>query len=104
MSGTTLGMNAFLTTGVFLLTYEISSRLLMTNALLGATAVFFAVMLAGFGAIVITSGRGSMIAMNQAMPTLALQALISAVVAPIIFAMMAGSKRMVGLADRPDRD
>jgi rod shape-determining protein MreD len=104
MSGTTLGLNAFLTTGVFLLTYEISSRLLVTNALLGATAVFFSVMLAGFGAIVITSGRGSMFAMNQAMPTLALQALISALVAPIIFAMMAGSKRMVGLPDRPERE
>jgi hypothetical protein len=45
-----------------------------------------------------------MFAMNQAMPTLALQALISALVAPIIFAMMAGSKRMVGLPDRPERE
>ena len=104
MSGTTLGMNAFLTTAVFLLTYEISSRLLVTNAFLGATAVFFAVMLAGFGAIVITSGRSAMLAMNQAMPSLALQALISAIVAPIVFAMMAGSKRMVGLPDRPERE
>src|SRR5580704_7356995 len=104
MSGTTLGMNAFLTTGVFLLTYEISSRLLVTNAILGAIAVFFAVMLAGFGAIVITSGRGSMLAMNQAMPTLALQALISAIVAPIVFAMMAGTERAVGLQYRPERE
>jgi len=104
MSGTTLGLNAFLTTGVFLLTYEMSSRLLFTNAFLGATAVFFAVMLAGFGAIVITSGRGSIDAMDQAMPTLALQALMSAIVAPMVFAMMAGSKRMVGLPDRPERE
>ena len=104
MSGTTLGMNAFLMTGVFLLTYEISSRLLVTNALLGATAVFFAVMLAGFGAIVITSGRGASVAINEAVPTLALQALISAIVAPIVFALMAGSKRVIGLPDRPDRE
>jgi len=104
MSGTTLGLNAFLTTGVFLLTYEVSRRLLVTNALVGATAVFFAVMLAGFGAIVITSGRGAMPAMDQAMPRLALQALISALIAPMIFAMMAGSKRMVGLRDRPERE
>src|ERR1700693_3982239 len=81
MSGTTLGLNAFLTTGVFLLTYEFSRRLLVTNALVGATAVFFAVILAGFGAIVITSGRGAGVAVNQAMPTLALQALISAIAA-----------------------
>jgi rod shape-determining protein MreD len=104
MSGTTLGMNAFLMTGVFLLTYEISSRLLVTNALVGATAVFFAVMLAGFGAIVITSGRGAGAAINDAMPTLALQALISAMVAPVVFSLMAGSKRVVGLPDRPDRE
>ena len=104
MSGTTLGMNAFLMTGVFLLTYEISSRLLVTNALVGATVVFFAVMLAGFGAIVITSGRGAGAAINDAMPTLALQALISAIVAPIIFALMSGTMRIVGLRDRPDRE
>jgi rod shape-determining protein MreD len=104
MSGTTLGMNAFLTTSVFLLTYEISSRLLVTNALVGATAVFFAVMVAGFGAIVIMSGRGSGAAINDAMPTLLLQSLISAIVAPMVFAVLAGSKRVVGLSDRPARE
>ena len=104
MSGTTLGMNAFLTTGVFLLTYEMSRRLLVTNALVGATAVFFAVMLAGFGAIVIISGRGAGSAINNAMPTLALQALISAIVAPMVFALMAGSKRLIRLNDRPERE
>ena len=104
MSGTTLGMNAFLMPGVFLLTYEISRRLLVTTALVGATVVFFAVMLAGFGAIVITSGRGAGVAINDAMPTLALQALISAIVAPMIFALLSGTKRVVGLPDRPDRE
>ena len=104
MSGTTIGMNAFLMTGVFLLTYEISSRLLVTNALVGATVVFFSVMLAGFGAILITSGRGAGVAINDAMPTLAVQALISALVAPIIFSWMSGTKRAVGLRDRPDRE
>ena len=104
MSGTTIGMNAFLMTGVFLLTYEISSRLLVTNALVGATVVFFSVMLAGFGAILITSGRGAGVAINDAMPTLAVQALISALVAPIIFSLMSGTKRAVGLRDRPDRE
>jgi rod shape-determining protein MreD len=104
MSGTTLGMNAFLMTGVFLLTYEISSRLLVTNAMVGATVVFFAVILAGFGAIIITAGRGAGFAINDAMPTLALQALISAIIAPMIFALMSGSKRAVGLRDRAERE
>jgi rod shape-determining protein MreD len=105
MSGTTIGMNAFLMTGVFLLTYEISSRLLVTNALVGATVVFFAVILAGLGAIVITSGRAAGVVINDAIPTLALQALISAIVAPIVFSLMSGSMRMVGLRPaRPDRE
>ncbi len=104
MSGTTLGMNAFLMTAVFLVTYEISRRLLVTNALVGATVVFFAVMLAGFGAIALTSGRAAGIAINDALPTLALQALISALIAPIIFSLMSGSMRMVGLRPRPTRE
>jgi len=104
MSGTTIGMNAFLTTGIFLLTYEVSSRLLVTNALLGAIAVFFAVVIAGLGAIIILSGRGAPSVINSAMPTLTLQALISAIVAPIVFALMAGSKRIVGLPDRLERE
>ena len=105
MSGSTLGMNAFLMTAVFLFTYEISSRLLVTNALVGATVVFFAVILAGLGAILITTGRGSSAAIENAMPILALQALISAIVAPMIFSLMSGSRRMVGLRPpRPERE
>ena len=49
LSGTILGMNAFLTTAIFLLTYEMSSRLLVTNVLVGAIAVFLAVLVAGVG-------------------------------------------------------
>ena len=104
MSGTTLGMNAFLMTAVFLATYEISSRLLVTNALVGATVVFFAVLLAGFGAIALTSGRAAGAAISNAIPTLALQALISALIAPMIFSLMSGSMRMVGLRPRPTRE
>ena len=104
MSGTTLGMNAFLMTAVFLVTYEISIRLLVTNAWVGATVVFFAVMLAGFGAIALTSGRAAGLAINNAIPTLALQALISALFAPMIFSLMSGSMRMVGLRPRPTRE
>jgi rod shape-determining protein MreD len=105
MSGSTIGINAFLMTGVFLVTYEISSRLLVTNALVGATVVFFAVMLAGLGAIAITSGRSAPIAINDALPTLALQALISAILAPIIFSLMTGTRRVIGWRPpRPERD
>jgi|ERR1022692_309108 rod shape-determining protein MreD len=104
LSGTHLGMNAFLTTSIFLVTYEMSSRLLVTNVLVGAITVFFAVMVAGFGAVVFTAGRGTMDVMNTVFPQLILQALVSAVVAPLIFAIMAGTKRVIGLPDELERE
>lgn len=103
-SGTHLGLNAFLTTLVFLLTYEISSRLLVTNALVGAIAVFFAVILAGVGAVAMTAGRGAALAVNEVLPTVLLQAFISAIIAPIVFAMLEGSKRIIGLPARLERE
>ena len=96
-AGTHLGMNAFLMTFIFLLTYQISSRLLVTNALVDAIAVFFAVIVASIGAIVIAAGRGATTAVSTMMPGLLLQAFISALVAPIIFALLAGAKRLIGL-------
>jgi rod shape-determining protein MreD len=104
LSGTHLGMNAFLTTAVFLLTYEMSSRLLVTNVVVGAITVFLAVMVAGFGAVVFTAGRGTMETMNIVFPQLILQALVSAVIAPLIFAIMAGTKRVIGLPDELERE
>ncbi len=70
LSGTHLGMNAFLTTLIFLLTYQMSSRLLVTNALIGAIAVFFAAMLAGLGTVVFTAGRGAAEAIKIVLPGL----------------------------------
>jgi rod shape-determining protein MreD len=104
LSGTHLGMNAFLTTSVFLLTYEMSSRLLVTNAVVGAITVFFAVTVAGLGAVVFTAGRDAFAAINMVLPQLLLQALISALVAPIVFALMAGTKRVIGLPDELERE
>ena len=103
-AGSHLGLNAFLTTLVFLLTYEISSRLLVTNALVGAIAVFFAVAVAGLGAAGIMAGEGAGAAMNAVLPAVLLQALVSALVAPIVFAMLEGSKRIIGLPARLERE
>ena len=103
-AGTHLGLNAFLTTLVFLLTYEASSRLLVTNALVGAIAVFFAAIVAGLGAVAIVAGRGAGAAANSVLPAVLLQALISAIISPIVFAMLEGSKRVIGLPDRLERE
>ena len=103
-AGTHLGMNAFLTTFIFLLTYQISSRLLVTNALVGAIAVFFAVYLADIGAVVNAAGRGASHAINAMVPSMLLQSFISALVAPIVFAILAGAKRVIGLPHRLERE
>jgi rod shape-determining protein MreD len=104
LSGNHLGMNAFLTTSIFLVSYEMSSRLLVTNVLVGAIAVFFAVMVAGLGAMIFTAGRGAVEAINLVFAQLLLQALVSAIVAPLVFAAMAGTKRVIGLPDELERE
>jgi rod shape-determining protein MreD len=94
-SGTHLGVNAFLITLVFLLTYEIARRLLVINALVGAVAVFFGVIVTGLGVVVLGAGSDAL-AWTLA-PGLLLQALLSAIVSPIVFAILDLLKRGIGL-------
>ncbi|MGH7780551.1 MAG: rod shape-determining protein MreD [Candidatus Binataceae bacterium] len=96
-SGSTLGVNAFLITMVFLLTYETSSRLLVTNAAVGATFVFLGVIATSIGALVLANGAAGFAAAGPMFPSIALQAAISALIAPIVFALIALLKRAAGL-------
>ncbi len=105
LAGTHLGLNAFVTTTVYLLTYEVSSRLMVTNALVGAIAVFFAVIAAGLWTVAISSGWGALGAAAGALfPRILEQAVVSAILAPPVFALMERSKRMVGLPLRLERE
>jgi rod shape-determining protein MreD len=96
-SGTHLGVNAFLITLVFLLTYEVGSRLLVINALVGAIGVFLGVMLTSLGGILLGSGTDALAQAAPLIPGLLLQALLSALIAPLIFAILDLLKRAVGL-------
>lgn len=96
-SGSQPGINAFTTTLVFLISYEISSRLLVTNAAVGATVVFFGVMFTAILSILISAGSAALESAGAMLPDLLLHAGISALCAPMIFTMLAGAKRMVGL-------
>jgi rod shape-determining protein MreD len=96
-SGTRLGVNAFLITLVFLLTYEVGSRLLVINALVGAIAVFFGVLVTSLGGIMLGGGTDALAQAGPMIPGLLVQALLSAIIAPIIFAILDLLKRMVGL-------
>jgi rod shape-determining protein MreD len=97
LSGTILGLNAFLITIVFILSYELSVRLLVTNALVGAVAVFMGVMIAMLGALAITSGSAAFSDASRMLPAFAVQAAVSAAFAPPIFAGLAALKRAIGL-------
>lgn len=96
-SGTYLGLNAFLLTLVFLMTYQLSRRLLSTSTVIGAIAVFAGVMLAGFGDIVLGAEPGTMPHLGAIIPGLMLQAGITTLLAPWIFAAMEGIGRVFGL-------
>jgi rod shape-determining protein MreD len=104
LAGSHPGLNAFMVTLVFLVSYEFSSRLLVTNAFVGATIVFFGVIAADLGAIAIGSGLGALGESGPMVPSILLRAMISALVAPLVFSILAGSKRLVGLPARAARE
>ncbi len=103
-SGTHLGLNALFMTMGYLVTYEVSSRLMMTNAMVGAVAVFLGAMVtsasqAGIGRATGTSGE------FQAMiPALLVQAAVSAALAPLVFSILARLKRAIGLRAKAERE
>jgi rod shape-determining protein MreD len=103
-SGTILGLNAFLITIVFILSYELSVRLLVTNALVGAMAVFLGVMVTTLGALAISSGSTALADASRMLPTFAIEAAVSAAFAPPMFALLAAIKRTVGLPVGPARE
>jgi rod shape-determining protein MreD len=104
LAGSHPGLNAFMMTMVFLVSYEISTRLMVANAFVGATVVFFGVIATALGTIAIANGFNALSDTGPLMPELTLEALISAIVAPIVFAMLATSKRLTGLKARAARE
>lgn len=104
LSGSTPGLNAFMVTLVYLVSFEVSTRLLVTNAAVGATVVFFGVLATAIGSIVITAGVPALFGAGWTMLALLLQAAISALAAPLVFALLAGSKRLTRLPAGPVRE
>ena len=104
IAGSHPGLNAFMMTAVFLLSYEISTRLMVTSAGVGATVVFFAVIATALGTVAIANGFNSLSDTAPMLPALTLQASISAIIAPFIFATLSVSKRLTGLSVGIGRD
>jgi rod shape-determining protein MreD len=104
VAGSHPGLNAFMMTMVFLVSHEISTRLMVANAFVGATVVFFGVIATALGTIAITNGFNALGDTGSMLPELTLEALISAIVAPVIFSMLSTGKRLTGLPARAARE
>jgi rod shape-determining protein MreD len=104
LAGSHPGLNAFMMTMVFLVSYEISTRLMVANAFVGATVVFFGVIATALGTVAIANGFNALSETAPLMPGLTLQAFISALIAPFIFSMLATTKRLTGLPDGTARE
>jgi hypothetical protein len=91
-------------TMVFLVSYEISTRLMVANAFVGATVVFFGVIATALATVAMANGFNALSATGSMLPGLTLEGFISAVVAPFIFSMLAASKRLLGLPMRAARE
>ena len=104
LAGSHPGLNAFMTTMVFLMSYEVSTRLMTANAGVGATVVFFGVIATALGTVAIANGFAALSNTGSMLPGLTLQAFITALVAPFIFSMLAALKRLTGLPVGAGRD
>jgi rod shape-determining protein MreD len=104
LAGSHPGLNAFMMTMVFLVSYEISTRLMVANAGVGATLVFFSVIATSLGTIAIANGLGALSGTGPMFPGLILQAFVSAIIAPFIFAILDAGKRMMGLPMKAARE
>lgn len=104
-AGTHIGMNALLSTLVFLIAYEIASRLMVTNVVVGVITVFVGVIIKDLGALIISSG--GLAGFGQAgriFPQMMLKAAVTAAFAPAVFAAMATLKRLTGLPAATGRE
>ena len=104
LAGSHPGLNAFMMTMVFLVSYEISTRLMVTNALVGATVVFFGVIATALATVAFADGFSALSDTGSMLGGLTLEAAVSAMVAPFIFSMLAATKRMAGLPVRAKRE
>lgn len=103
-SGTQLGLNALMMTLVFIFTYWLSRSLISTSTVIGVVAVFFGVMATDLGNCLIGPAFGSPERVGAIMPAILIQAAITSLLTPAVFAIMGRATRMVGLRQRSLRE
>lgn len=99
-SGTQLGLNALMMMLVFLMAYWLSRALISASTPVGVIAVFVGVILSDFGGYIVSSGWSAPERIGALMPPVLMQAAITAIMAPLVFAIMGWATRMAGLRRR----
>jgi rod shape-determining protein MreD len=100
-SGTHLGLNAFMMTLIFLLSYELSRHVWVTGRVIGPVTVAVADLFKTLGVMAITGGIATVAALKgPELRLIVIQALITAAVAPFIFGMLDAGKRALRLPVR----
>jgi rod shape-determining protein MreD len=105
LSGSQLGLNAFTMTLIFLLSYELSRHVWVTGRVIGPLTVLLASLLKTFGALAITSGVAAVVDIKPpALRLIVINALITAAVAPAVFALLDAGKRAMRLPVRVEAE
>jgi rod shape-determining protein MreD len=101
LSGAHLGLNAFMMTLIFLLSYELSRHAWVTGRVIGPVTVGVAALLKSVGVMAITGGIATVADIKDTTLRLVIvQALLTAALAPFIFAMLDAAKRALRLPVR----
>jgi cell shape-determining protein MreD len=101
-AGSQLGLNALLFVMVFILTYWLARGFFSAGPGLGVAAVFGGVMLCDYGNYLAGSGWTADTS-GLLLPTTLLQASVTALCAPAVFALMRMLTRWAGLRERSGR-
>jgi cell shape-determining protein MreD len=100
-SGSQLGLNAFMLTLIFLLSYELSRHVWATGRIIGPLTVLLAELLKTLGSLAVTSGVAAVVNIRPlTMRVIVIQALLTTLVAPAIFALLDAGKRAMRLPVR----
>jgi len=105
LSGSRLGLNAFTMTLIFLLCYELSRHVWVTGRVIGPLTVLLASLLKTFGVMAITSGTAAVVDIKAStMRLILVQAVVTAAVAPLVFAILDAGKRALLLLVRVEAE
>ncbi len=97
-SGSQLGLNTFAVTLTYLVAYEVGVHTSATGAEAGAVLVFVAVLIQSLGGFLLSTQFRAPDQLGVLLPAALLQATVTAVIAPPVFRVTAGLRRLLGLS------